>query len=91
MVAARGRAELEREARGWGRAAVRRDAHVEEADLEAAPGVRRRRRVVHPRGGLAGEALGLRGHGWLSGGVGWLAKVEEATTKKLVNYLLRQG
>ena len=42
-LAARG-AELEREARGWGRAAGWGDAHVEEPDLEAAAGVR------HPRG-----------------------------------------
>ena len=80
MVAARGRAELEREARGWGRAAVRRDAHVEEPDLEAAAGVRRRRRrrVVHPRGEVAGEggARVARPGMAISGGVRWLAEVE---------------
>jgi hypothetical protein len=77
-LAARG-AELEREARGRGRAAVRRDAHVEEPDLEAAAGVR------HARG--TGRApLGLRGHGRkrkaILGGVGWLTKVEAISGKR---------
>jgi hypothetical protein len=94
-VAARG-AELEREARGRGPPdAVRREAHVEEADLEAAAGVRlrrrRRRRVVHPRRAARwrGEALGLRGHGReMEGDLDiwrrW-SRVEEAIAKKLVD------